>query len=161
MHRYIEKVENNILKTIEDKILFEEEFNYIHGWLVEESYSEKIINGKKNEMNYPFILIRPEKFEQKNRNGITERTQTFLIRIGIKEREATGYQKIIKIRDKIISYFTENNYAVGENSYNLSLEMNSYFNEEMTVGDYWGVDIIINAVIPVINEHIFTKSIEL
>lgn len=161
MHKYIEKIENNILKTIEEKILFEEKFNYIHGWLVEESYSEKIANGKKNEMNYPFVLIRPEKFEQKNRNGITERTQTFLIRIGIKEREATGYQKIIEIRDKIISYFTENNYAVGENSYNLSLEMNSYINEEMTVGDYWGVDIIINAVIPVINEHVFTKSIGL
>lgn len=161
MHKYIEKVEKNILKTIEEKILFEEKFNYIHGWLVEESYSEKIANGKKNEMNYPFVLIRPEKFEQKNRNGITERTQTFLIRIGIKEREAAGYQKIIEIRDKIISYFTENNYAVGENSYNLSLEMNSYINEEMTVGDYWGVDIIINAVIPVVNEHVFTKSIEL
>ena len=160
MHKYIEKVENNILKTIEDKILFEEEFNYIRGWLIEENYSDKL-NGRKSETSYPFILIRPEKFEQKNRNGITERTQTFLIRIGIKEREATGYQKIIEIRDKIISYFTENNYAVGENSYNLSLEMNSYINEEMTVGDYWGVDIIINAVIPVVNEHVFTKSIEL
>ena len=160
MHKYIEKVENNILKTIEDKILFEEEFNYIRGWLIEENYSDKL-NGRKSETSYPFILIRPEKFEQKNRNGITERTQTFLIRIGIKEREATGYQKIIEIRDKIIGYFTENHYAVGENSYNLSLEMNSYINEEMTVGDYWGVDIIINAVIPVVNEHVFTKSIEL
>ena len=161
MCKYIEKVEKNILKTIEEKIFFEEKFNYIHGWLVEESYSEKIANGKKNEMNYPFVLIRPEKFEQKNRNGITERTQTFLIRIGIKEREAAGYQKIIEIRDKIIGYFTENNYAVGENSYNLSLEMNSCFNEEMTVGDYWGIDILINAIIPIVNEHSFLKDLGL
>lgn len=161
MYKCIEKVERNILKTIEEQILFEEEgFNYIHGWLIEESYSDKL-NGKKNETSYPFILIRPEKFEQKNRDGITERTQTFLIRIGIKEREATGYQKIIEIRDKIIGYFTENHYAVGENSYNLSLEMNSYINEEMTVGDYWGVDIIVNAIIPAVNEHIFVKKIEL
>ena len=161
MYDYIEKVEKNILKTIEEKILFEEEgFNYIRGWLIEESYSEKL-NGKKNETNYPFVLIRPEKFEQRNRNGITERTQGFLIRIGIKEREATGYQKIIKIRDKIIGYFTENNYATGKNSYNLSLEINSDFNEEMTVGDYWGVDIMVNAIIPVVNEHTFTKNIEL
>lgn len=162
MNKYIEKVENSILRTIQEEIFIEKnEFNYIHGWLIEENYSDKILNGKKNEKNYPFILIRPERFEQQGKNGITERTQRFLIRVGIKERESGGYQKIIEIRDRIISYFTEYSYSTGNNSYNLSLEMSSCINEEMTVGDYWGIDIFINAIIPNINEHRSLKKLGL
>ena len=110
MEKYIEKVEKNILDTIKTRILSEKDFTYIRGWIVEKDYSEKILSNeerKKPEQYVPYVLIRPEIFEQKHKNSITEREQEFFINIVIKERNISGYYKLLEIRDKIINYFTE------------------------------------------------------
>ena len=164
METYIEKVEKNILNTIKTKILSEEDFTYIHGWIVEKDYSEKILSKeerKKPEQYVPYVLIRPETFEQKHKNSITEREQEFFINIVIKERDISGYYKLLEIKDKIIDYFTEYHYSTGENSYNLKLDMKSYLDEDRTVGDYWGIYIILKAVIPTVIEHKFMKNLGL
>lgn len=164
MKTYIEKVEKNILNTIKTKILSEEDFTYIHGWIVEKDYSEKILSKeerKKPEQYVPYVLIRPETFEQKHKNSITEREQEFFINIVIKERDISGYYKLLEIKDKIIDYFTEYHYSMGENSYNLKLDMKSYLDEDRTVGDYWGIYIILKAVIPTVIEHKFMKNLGL
>lgn len=164
MQKYIERVEKNILKTIKMNILPEETFNYIHGWIIEDNYSEKLLTReerKKPEQYAPYILIRPEIFEQKHKEAITERVQVFLINIVIKEREISGYYKLLDIRDKIINYFSEYHYSTGENSYNLKLDIKSEIDEDRTVGDYWGMNIILKAVIPTVLEHNFVKNIGL
>ena len=110
MQKYIERVEKNILNAIKTNILPEENFNYIHGWIIEDNYSEKVLTReerKKPEQYVPYVLIRPEIFEQKHKNSITEREQEFFINIVIKERNISGYYKLLEIRDKIINYFTE------------------------------------------------------
>ena len=164
MEKYIEKVEKNILDTIKTRILSEKDFTYIRGWIVEKDYSEKILSNeerKKPEQYVPYVLIRPETFEQKHKNSITEREQEFFINIVIKERDISGYYKLLEIKDKIIDYFTEYHYSTGENSYNLKLDMKSYLDEDRTVGDYWGIYIILKAIIPTVIEHKFMKNLGL
>lgn len=164
METYIEKVEKNILNTIKTKILSEEKFNYIHGWIVEKDYSEKILSKeerKKPEQYVPYVLIRPETFDQKHKDSISERTQEFLINIAIKDKDVQGYYKLLEIRDRIIDYFTEFYYATGENSYHLKLDIKSYLDEDRTVGDYWGIYIVVKAIIPTAIEHSFIKNLGL
>ncbi len=164
MQKYIERVEKNILNAIKTNILPEENFNYIHGWIIEDNYSEKVLTReerKKPEQYVPYVLIRPEIFEQKHKNSITEREQEFFINIVIKERNISGYYKLLEIRDKIINYFTEYPYSTGENSYNLKLDMKSYLDEDRTAGDYWGIYIILKAIIPTVIEHKFMKNLGL
>ena len=164
MQKYIERVEKNILNTIKTKILPEESFNYIHGWIIEDNYSEKVLTReerKKPEQYAPYILIRPEVFEQKHKEAIAERVQAFLINIVIKERDISGYYKILDIRDKIINYFSEYHYGTGKDSYHLKLDIKSELDEDRTVGDYWGMNIMIKAIIPTVLEHSFMKNIGL
>ena len=164
MQKYIERVEKNILNTIKIKILPDETFNYIHGWIIEDNYSEKVLTReerKKPEQYAPYILIRPETFEQKHKEAITERVQAFLINIVIKERDISGYYKLLDIRDKIINYFSEYQYSTGKDSYHLKLDIKSELDEDRTVGDYWGMNIIIKAIIPTVLEHNFVKNIGL
>ena len=158
MQEYIKKVGKNLLNAIQTEILSDENFTYIDSWLLEQDYFTRI-NLKENKEQYiPYVLVRPGTFKQEHKDSITERTQEYLIAVVIKDKEVTGYEKIISIRNKIIDYFTENNYSTGDNSYKLKLDISSDIDDNTTVGDYWGIYIRVIASVPVINNHSLLKK---
>lgn len=158
MQEYIKKVGKNLLNTIQTEILSDENFTYIDSWLLEQDYSTRI-NLKENKEQYiPYVLVRPGTFKQEHKDSITERTQEYLIAVVIKDKEITGYEKIISIRNRIIDYFTENNYSTGDKSYKLKLDMSSDIDDNTTVGDYWGIHIKLSVSIPSLNNRSFLRK---
>lgn len=158
MQEYIKKIGKSLLDTIQTDILKDEKFTYIDSWLLEQDYSARISMKESKEQYIPYVLVRPGIFKQEHRDSITERVQEYLIAVVIKDKEVTGYQKILSIRDRIIDYFTENNYSTGARSYKLKLDITSDIDENTTVGDYWGIQIKVLASVPTVNNHSFLRK---
>lgn len=121
----------------------------------EHSYEERIKNKDKDGEQIPFILLRPLNGEQKYENGRHKKTQKYLIRIAVKEENLeAGYSNSSHLADRIISFFTHNPLAKQkENGYNYHINLGSIKNElnlDLTGGDYWVWDILIDLDVPVL-----------
>ena len=104
---------------------------------------------------FPFVIIRPIKSVQKSKSGVTSKIATFLIRLGTENKDyEDGFFEIAGIAEYLVAYFTKHSSAIERKdgfSYSIDLDtIESYLNEEMTGGDYWVYDILLQLNIPTV-----------
>ena len=109
----------------------------------------------KKEDKFPFVLIRPVKSVQKTKNGVTSKIATFLIRLGTENKNyEEGFYEIAGIAEYLVAYFTKHSSAIERKdgfSYSIDLEtIEAFLNEEMTGGDFWIYDILLQLNIPTV-----------
>ena len=145
-------LENAVKKAfVEAKI---ENFKFFRSYIQPNNLENRINNAGMNKENkFPFILIRPVKSVQKSKGGFTSKIATFLIRLGTENKDyEKGFYEIAGISEYLIAYFTKHSSATQKKdgySYSIDLEtIESYLNEEMTGGDYWVYDILLQLNIP-------------
>lgn len=141
----VERTEKAIIEAIKTKIFPDDtELTYINGFLKpkkRDSSRERKSEEEEMDEYVPYILVRPDKIKVRE-----DKTINFLIRIVIKNTESTGYYKLFEIVNKIINYFNKNYYA---KDYRIEFDdITGSWNEDSTVGDYWGYDIKLPAILP-------------
>lgn len=146
---------SRVLEENKEKLNIPKDMRIEKVFVKEHSYEERIKNKDKDGEQFPFLLIRPLNGEQKYENGRHKKTQKYLLRLAIKDGNLeTGYSNISFLADKIISFFTHNPLATQkENGYNYHVNLGSIKNElnlDLTGGDYWVWDILIDLDIPIL-----------
>lgn len=141
----VERTEKAIIETIKTKIFPDDtEFTYINGFLKpkkQEFSREKKSEGEEIDEYIPYILVRPDKIKIRE-----DKTTNFLIRVVIKDSESTGYYKLFETVNKIMNYFNKNYFT---QNYSIQFDdITGSWNEDSTVGDYWGYDIKLPVILP-------------
>lgn len=141
----VERAEKAIMEAIKTKIFPENaEFTYINGFLKPKKRDhsrERKSEEEELDEHIPYILVRPDKIKIRE-----DKTTNFLIRVVIKDSESTGYYKLFEIVNKIMNYFNKNYFT---KDYRIQFDdITGSWNEDSTVGDYWGYDIKLPAVLP-------------
>ena len=127
-------------------------------------YEIKKLTDKKED-KFPFVLIRPIKSVQKAKNGVTSKIATFLIRLGTENKDyEEGFYEIAGISEYLVAYFTKHSSAIERKdgfSYSINLEtIESYLNEELTGGDFWVYDILLQLNIPTVPHTAYIEEIK-
>ncbi len=149
----------SIKRFLEEKIpkLEEKEITYLLGFLKSKAYEEKLkeyrvnINLTENEKieEIPFILIRPNELKQSVNSGTTDKNLKVSLRIVIEEEdEEVGYEKVIRLGEKIIDNFTF--YPSIKDGFALDTsKIVGYFDYELSAGNYWSYVIELDVTLPV------------
>ncbi|CAL7894419.1 hypothetical protein MWG07_05985 [Fusobacterium necrophorum] len=158
LKRNAESLEKEIKKAFEKAGI--EGFHFYKIFLPLNNVEEKVKKLRQGQIlteeeECPFILIRPLKTNQKYKNGECKKVADYLIRIGTKNEEnEEGFFEVAQIAEYLIAYFTHKPSAIESKdgySYSINLEnMDAYLNEEITGGDYWIYDIVMQLNIPAI-----------
>ena len=145
-------LESTVKKAFEEAKI--ENFNFYKNYIQPDNLENRIKNsGTSKENKFPFVIIRPIKSVQKSKGGFTSKIATFLIRLGTENRNyEDGFYEIAGIAEYLVAYFTKHSSAIERKdgfSYSIDLEtIESYLNEEMTGGDFWVYDILLQLNIP-------------
>lgn len=133
-----------------------ENFKFFRSYIQPDNLENRINNAGSNKENkFPFVIIRPIKSVQKSKSGVTSKIATFLIRFGTENKNyEEGFYEIAGIAEYLVAYFTKHSSAIERKdgfSYSIDLDtIESYLNEEMTGGDYWVYDILLQLNIPTV-----------
>lgn len=141
----VERTEKAIIEAIKTKIFPDDtELTYINGFLKpkkREHGRERKNEEEEMDDHIPYILVRPDKIKIRE-----DKITNFLVRVVIKDNESTGYYKLFEMANKIINYFNKNYYT---KDYRIEFDdITGSWNEDSTVGDYWGYDIKLPAILP-------------
>lgn len=142
-----------------------EKFNFYRSYIQPENLENRIKNVTNKENKFPFVIIRPVKSIQKAKGGFTTKVATFLIRLGTENKDyEEGFYEIAGIAEYLIAYFTKYSSATQKKdgfSYSIDLEnIESYLNEEITGGDYWVYDILLQLNIPSVPHTAYLEESE-
>ena len=154
-------LESAIKKAFEEAKI--EKFNFYRSYIQPENLENRIKNVTNKENKFPFVIIRPVKSIQKAKGGFTTKVATFLIRLGTENKDyEEGFYEIAGIAEYLIAYFTKYSSATQKKdgfSYSIDLEnIESYLNEEITGGDYWVYDILLQLNIPSVHTAYLEES---
>ena len=133
-----------------------ENFKFFRSYIQPDNLENRINNAGSNKENkFPFVIIRPIKSVQKSKSGVTSKIATFLIRLGTENKNyEEGFYEIAGIAEYLVAYFTKHSSAIERKdgfSYSIDLEtIEAYLNEEMTGGDFWIYDILLQLNIPTV-----------
>lgn len=133
-----------------------ENFKFFRSYIQPDNLENRINNAGSNKENkFPFVIIRPIKSVQKSKSGVTSKITTFLIRLGTENKNyEEGFYEIAGISEYLVAYFTKHSSAIERKdgfSYSIDLEnIEAYLNEEMTGGDFWIYDILLQLNIPTV-----------
>jgi len=133
-----------------------ENFKFFRSYIQPDNLENRINNAGSNKENkFPFVIIRPIKSVQKTKNGVTSKIATLLIRLGTENKNyEEGFYEIAGIAEYLVAYFTKHSSAIERKdgfSYSIDLEtIEDYLNEEMTGGDFWIYDILLQLNIPTV-----------
>lgn len=142
-----------------------EKFHFYRSYIQPENLENRIKNVTNKENKFPFVIIRPVKSIQKAKGGFTTKVATFLIRLGTENKDyEEGFYEIAGIAEYLIAYFTKYSSATQKKdgfSYSIDLEnIESYLNEEITGGDYWVYDILLQLNIPSVPHTAYLEESE-
>ena len=143
-----------------------ENFKFFRSYIQPDNLENRINNAGSNKENkFPFVIIRPIKSVQKAKGGFTSKIATFLIRLGTENKDyEEGFYEIAGIAEYLIAYFTKYSSATQKKdgfSYSIDLEnIESYLNEEITGGDYWVYDILLQLNIPSVPHTAYLEESE-
>jgi len=142
-----------------------ENFKFFRSYIQPENLENRIKNATNKENKFPFVMIRPVKSIQKAKGGFTTKVATFLIRLGTENKDyEEGFYEIAGIAEYLIAYFTKYSSATQKKdgfSYSIDLEnIESYLNEEITGGDYWVYDILLQLNIPSVPHTAYLEESE-
>lgn len=156
-------LESAIKKAFEEAKI--EKFNFYRSYIQPENLENRIKNVTNKENKFPFVIIRPVKSIQKAKGGFTTKVATFLIRLGTENKDyEEGFYEIAGIAEYLIAYFTKYSSATQKKdgfSYSIDLEnIESYLNEEITGGDYWVYDILLQLNIPSVPHTAYIEESE-
>lgn len=156
-------LESAIKKAFEEAKI--EKFNFYRNYIQPENLENRIKNATNKENKFPFVIIRPVKSIQKAKGGFTTKVATFLIRLGTENKDyEEGFYEIAGISEYLIAYFTKYSSATQKKdgfSYSIDLEnIESYLNEEITGGDYWVYDILLQLNIPSVPHTAYLEESE-
>lgn len=156
-------LESAIKKAFEEAKI--EKFNFYRSYIQSENLENRIKNATNKENKFPFVIIRPVKSIQKAKGGFTTKVATFLIRLGTENKDyEEGFYEIAGIAEYLIAYFTKYSSATQKKdgfSYSIDLEnIESYLNEEITGGDYWVYDILLQLNIPSVPHTAYLEESE-
>ena len=156
-------LESAIKKAFEEAKI--EKFNFYRSYIQPENLENRIKNATNKENKFPFVIIRPVKSIQKAKGGFTTKVATFLIRLGTENKDyEEGFYEIAGIAEYLIAYFTKYSSATQKKdgfSYSIDLEnIESYLNEEITGGDYWVYDILLQLNIPTVPHTAYIEEIK-
>ena len=156
-------LESAIKKAFEEAKI--EKFNFYRSYIQHENLENRIKNVTNKENKFPFVIIRPVKSIQKAKGGFTTKVATFLIRLGTENKDyEEGFYEIAGIAEYLIAYFTKYSSATQKKdgfSYSIDLEnIESYLNEEITGGDYWVYDILLQLNIPSVPHTAYLEESE-
>lgn len=156
-------LESAIKKAFEEAKI--EKFNFYRNYIQPENLENRIKNATNKENKFPFVIIRPVKSIQKAKGGFTTKVATFLIRLGTENKDyEEGFYEIAGIAEYLIAYFTKYSSATQKKdgfSYSIDLEnIESYLNEEITGGDYWVYDILLQLNIPSVPHTAYLEESE-
>ena len=156
-------LESAIKKAFEEAKI--EKFNFYRSYIQPENLENRIKNVTNKENKFPFVIIRPVKSIQKAKGGFTTKVATFLIRLGTENKDyEEGFYEIAGIAEYLIAYFTKYSSATQKKdgfSYSIDLEnIESYLNEEITGGDYWVYDILLQLNIPTVPHTAYIEETE-
>ena len=156
-------LESAIKKAFEEAKI--EKFSFYRSYIQPENLENRIKNATNKENKFPFVIIRPVKSIQKAKGGFTTKVATFLIRLGTENKDyEEGFYEIAGIAEYLIAYFTKYSSATQKKdgfSYSIDLEnIESYLNEEITGGDYWVYDILLQLNIPSVPHTAYLEESE-
>ena len=156
-------LESAIKKAFEEANI--EKFNFYRNYIQPENLENRIKNATNKGNKFPFVIIRPVKSIQKAKGGFTTKVATFLIRLGTENKDyEEGFYEIAGIAEYLIAYFTKYSSATQKKdgfSYSIDLEnIESYLNEEITGGDYWVYDILLQLNIPSVPHTAYLEESE-
>lgn len=156
-------LESAIKKAFEEAKI--EKFNFYRSYIQPENLENRIKSVTNKENKFPFVIIRPVKSIQKAKGGFTTKVATFLIRLGTENKDyEEGFYEIAGIAEYLIAYFTKYSSATQKKdgfSYSIDLEnIESYLNEEITGGDYWVYDILLQLNIPSVPHTAYIEESE-
>ena len=156
-------LESAIKKAFEEAKI--EKFNFYRSYIQPENLENRIKNVTNKENKFPFVIIRPVKSIQKAKGGFTTKVATFLIRLGTENKDyENGFFEIAGIAEYLVAYFTKHSSAIERKdgfSYSIDLDtIESYLNEEMTGGDYWVYDILLQLNIPTVPHTAYLEESE-
>ena len=157
-------LERAIKKAFEEAKI--ENFKFFRSYIQPDNLENRINNvGSNKENKFPFVIIRPVKSIQKAKGGFTTKVATFLIRLGTENKDyEEGFYEIAGIAEYLIAYFTKYSSATQKKdgfSYSIDLEnIESYLNEEITGGDYWVYDILLQLNIPSVPHTAYLEESE-
>ena len=143
-----------------------ENFNFYRSYLQPDDLEAEVRKiGEKKGDKFPFVLIRPIKSVQKTKSAVTSKIATFLIRLGTENKDyEEGFYEIVGIAEYLVAYFTKNSSAIERKdgfSYSIDLEtIEACLNEEMTGGDFWIYDILLQLNIPTVPHTAYIEETE-
>lgn len=152
---FTKKYLDNLLAAVK-KIMLERslgtDFNFYSMYLENEDYKKKMEKDYKKK-KFKFIIITADKFSQSTKNGNTQKTQTYKIRVCNENKDQdAGFEETMNIASNIIDSFTKNPLATQKKdgySYHINLDnITGQLNEELTVGDYWVYEIFVTLDLP-------------